>query len=483
MKLARDGSKDRPANLFFSTDVEEEIAKADLIFVAVNTPTKTTGFGANQAADMSYFMEAIQTIARVRVQDTIIVEKSTVPCGTAKWAKETLEAVGHPNARFEILSNPEFLAEGTAVFNLLHPDRILIGCDSTPSGQRASDSLRGVYESWVSPDRIVTINTQSAELAKLAANALLAQRVSSINALSAICEPTGADIDEVAFACGLDLRIGPRMLKASVGYGGSCFKKDVLNLAHFSSTLGLPNISAYWKSVDDINESQKDRFAQRVITGLHNTLKNKRVAVFGFAFKKNTGDTRESAAIAIVARLIAEASQVRIFDPRVKAEDVWISLEYALKQPRSTFESHVNICASANEACIDAVAVVITTEWDQFSNKSLRLVPLAESEQNSTAKIDFPDIQPFKTSVHKSGAEGLMVKSRRRNNTSLSSLAPSENPVDWAHVASLMRYPKIVFDGRNIIDSAKLAQLGFQVEPIGKASVRPQAGFHRAGHS
>lgn len=419
---------------------------------------------------MSYFEGAIKMIARAAVHDTIIVEKSTVPCGTANFAKEILANTARPGIRFEILSNPEFLAEGTAVFNLLHPDRILIGSETTEAGLAAMQALTEVYAAWIPRDRIIAMNTRSAELAKLAANALLAQRISSINALSALCESIGADIDEVAFACGLDARIGPRMLKASVGYGGSCLKKDVLNLAHFSETLRLPNVAAYWKSVDDINEQQKDRFAQRIIMSLHNTLTRKKIAVLGFAFKKDTGDIRLSAAIHVVVRLIEEKADVYVYDPQVKEEDLWRSLEEECGKPRATFHEYVHISSDVYSACDKAHVAVIVTEWDEFSNKSpKRLVPLVVPPEMPTIS-DFPDIMRRRES-----SQHTPTVPKASSNAVVAAATPkSAKKMDWAHVAKIMEHPKFVFDGRNIVDQEKLAELGFHVECIGKAAVGPK---------
>ncbi|KAB8337304.1 hypothetical protein FH972_021605 [Carpinus fangiana] len=308
--VPRDGIKgSREPNLFFTTDVDKAIADADIIFLSVNTPTKVAGQGAGLALDIGYLEAATRTIARCATSDKIIVEKSTVPCRTAESLRDILAANGKPGVRFDVLSNPEFLAEGTTISDLLYPDRILIGSLMDVHGQRAAAALASVYAAWVPRARIITMNLWSSELSKISANALLAQRISSINALSAVCEATGANVSEIAYAVGLDKRIGPHMLKSSVGFGGSCFKKDVLGLVYLSESLHLPEVAAYWKAVVDINEWQKDRFTRRVISSLYNTLMNKRIAVFGFAYKKNTGDTRESAAISVVNHLVAERAK------------------------------------------------------------------------------------------------------------------------------------------------------------------------------
>ena len=307
-------------------------------------------------------------IAEAAEDDKIVVEKSTVPCKTAASIREILSAVGRPGVNFDILSNPEFLAEGTAIKNLLEPDRLLIGSMTSERGLRAAASLVDVYAEWVPRDRIVTMHLWSSEMAKLAANALLAQRISSINALSAICESTGADIDEVAYAVGLDKRIGPKMLKSSVGFGGSCFRKDVLNLVYIAETLHLPEVAGYWEKVVEMNEYQKDRFSKRIVSCLYTTLTDKRVAVLGFAYKKDTGDTRESASISLVNSLVAEKASVRIYDPKVEEESIWMELKWTATNFEET-KKRVTVCGSAYEACEDAHAAVIATEWDEFNNK------------------------------------------------------------------------------------------------------------------
>ncbi|CAG8811526.1 21303_t:CDS:2, partial [Dentiscutata erythropus] len=316
----------RGKNLFFTTEVENAIIEADLIFVSVNTPTKKAGMGAGYAADLAYIESATRQIAEVARSSKIVVEKSTVPCRTAESMRTILEANSHDDIRFDILSNPEFLAEGTAINDLLYPDRVLIGGLQTPEGFKAQQTLAEIYEQWVPKDKIITTNLWSSELSKLAANALLAQRISSINALSAICEATGADIDEVAYACGRDSRIGPRFLKASVGFGGSCFQKDILNLVYLAEQLNLPEVAAYWKQVVDLNEYQKKRFVSRIIKTLFNTITNKRIAVLGFAFKKDTGDTRESAAITLCKDFIQENARVYIYDPKVSEQQIFLDL-------------------------------------------------------------------------------------------------------------------------------------------------------------
>ncbi len=305
----------RGHNLFFSTDIAKGIAEADLIFVSVNTPTKTFGEGAGHAADLQYWEKTARQIREHARTDKIVVEKSTLPVRTAEAMKRIL--AGAPGGvRFEVLSNPEFLAEGTAIEDLAHPDRVLIGGEPTPSGQAAVEVLAELYAAWVPRERILTTNVWSAELSKLAANAFLAQRISSINSISALCEATEADVDEVARAVGMDSRIGPKFLRAGVGFGGSCFKKDILNLAYLCEHYGLGEVAAYWRSVVEINNYQTDRFVTRMLRSMFNTVAGKRIALFGFAFKADTGDTRESPAIRICRRLAEERAEVVVTDPQ-----------------------------------------------------------------------------------------------------------------------------------------------------------------------
>src|SRR5215216_3768105 len=285
----------RGRNLIFSTDVHGAIKAADIIFVAVNTPTKTYGVGAGRAADLRYIESVARTIAEHANGPKIIVEKSTIPVKTA----ETIKAILAANARghkFEVLSNPEFLAEGTAIADLHAPDRVLIGGERTDGGAVALQKLVDVYAHWVPRERIITTNLWSSELSKLVANAFLAQRISSINSVSALCEATGADVDEVANAIGTDSRIGPRFLKSSVGFGGSCFQKDILNLVYICHSYGLHEVADYWESVVKLNQWQQKRFIHNMLGNMFNTVAGKRIALFGFAFKANTGDTRESPA-------------------------------------------------------------------------------------------------------------------------------------------------------------------------------------------
>lgn len=349
----------RGKNLFFSTEVHEGIKTSDIIFVAVNTPTKTYGVGAGKAADLRFIESVARTIAEVATTPKIIVEKSTIPVKTAETIKEIL-AENASGVEFQVLSNPEFLAEGTAIEDLLAPDRVLIGGERTPGGQKALDTLAGVYGRWVPEERIIRTNLWSSELSKLVANAFLAQRISSINSISALCEATGADVDEVANAIGKDSRIGPKFLKASVGFGGSCFQKDILNLVYLCDHFGLPEVSTYWESVVKMNDWQKHRFATRIVSGLFNTVADKKIAVLGFAFKKDTNDTRESAAIAVCRDLLAEQARVTIYDPKVPADEVRRDVLGEEENER------LRVVQSAYEAVEGAHAVAVLTEWDEF---------------------------------------------------------------------------------------------------------------------
>jgi UDPglucose 6-dehydrogenase len=360
----------RGKNLFFSSDVDKAILESDMIFLAVNTPTKTSGAGAGRAADLRYVESCARQIAKVAKGDKIVVEKSTLPVRTAESIKQILTA-NAKGRNFQILSNPEFLAEGTAIQDLESPDRVLIGGDSTDEGQSAVNQLVSIYENWVPKDKIITTNVWSSELSKLTANAFLAQRISSINAISALCEVTGANVDEVAHAIGTDHRIGPKFLKASVGFGGSCFKKDILNLAYMCEHFGLPEVADYWNSVIEMNDYQKKRFSENVLSHLFNTVSHKKIALFGFAFKKDTNDTRESAAISIAGDLLEESANVVIFDPKVSEAQIRKDLDVAVDNEK------VSIADDPYEAARDADAILVLTEWDIF--KSLDFTKIYET--------------------------------------------------------------------------------------------------------
>lgn len=397
----------RGRNLFFSTDVDAGIRQSNIIFVSVNTPTKSYGLGAGSAADLTHVELCARRIAAAANGDKIVVEKSTLPVRTAESLKRVLQA----NARghkFEILSNPEFLAEGTAVSDLQHPDRVLIGGENTVSGDLAIQKLVDIYAHWVPRERILTTNVWSSELSKLVSNALLAQRISSVNALSALCEVTGADIDEVAFAAGRDSRIGPKFLKASVGFGGSCFQKDILNLVYLCRHYGLPEVANYWEQVVHINDWQKTRFVQRMVRTMFNTIAGKRIAVFGFAFKKDTNDTRESPAIDICRALLAERAQLAIYDPRVPPEVIMKEIQQASGLDAAQLKGRVVCEPDAYSAARESDALAVITEWDEF--KSL----------------------------------------------------------DFEQIYGTMKKPAFAFDGRNILPHDSLRKIGFDIHGIGK---------------
>ena len=344
-------------NLFFSTDVDREIAAADMIFVSVNTPTKTFGQGAGRAADLQYWEKTARQILANSTSDKIVVEKSTLPVRTAAAMQRILDS-GGGTVKFEVLSNPEFLAEGTAIADLENPDRVLIGGHDTEAGRKAVGALVDIYAHWVPRERILTTNVWSAELSKLAANAFLAQRVSSINALSALCEATEADIGEVARAIGMDSRIGPRFLNASVGFGGSCFKKDILNLVYLCESYGLSESAAYWQQVVSMNDWQQDRFVRNMVGRMFNTVSGKRIALFGFAFKKDTGDTRESPAIRVARQLVEERAEVVITDPKALSNAA---------QDLNNLGDRVTYEPDPYAAAQGAHAIALMTEWDCYA--------------------------------------------------------------------------------------------------------------------
>jgi UDPglucose 6-dehydrogenase len=391
----------RGKNLFFTTGVENAVRSADIIFVSVNTPTKTFGVGAGRAADLRFVESVARMIASVVDQPKIIVEKSTIPVKTAETILTLLNASGK-KLNHQVLSNPEFLAEGTAVEDLKSPDRILIGGEQTPEGLAAIEKLVSVYARWVPRERILTTNLWSSELAKLVANAFLAQRISSINAISALCETTGADVEEVARAIGTDSRIGPKFLKASVGFGGSCFQKDILNLVYLCGAFGISEVADYWEHVVRLNDWQKSRYVARVIRALFNTVTGKRIAVLGFAFKKDTNDTRESPAISVCKALLDEQARLAIYDPKVENSQIFEDLEIKGDDPR------IENCPDAYQATKGAHAILVLTEWDEFRE------------------------------------------------------------LDFARIFDTMHKPAWIFDGRNVLDMAKLRSLGFYVYSIGK---------------
>jgi UDPglucose 6-dehydrogenase len=396
----------RGRNLFFSTEVDKAIEEAEMIFISVNTPTKTYGKGKGMAADLKFIELCARQIAKVSNTDKIVVEKSTLPVRTAEALKSILDNTGN-GVKFQILSNPEFLAEGTAVQDLLHPDRILIGGDTTAEGQKAIQALVDVYANWVPVDKILTTNVWSSELSKLTANAFLAQRISSINAMSELCEKTGANVNEVARAIGMDSRIGAKFLKASVGFGGSCFQKDILNLVYIAKSYGLNQVADYWEQVIIMNDHQKRRFSDNIVKTLYNTVSGKKIAFLGWAFKKDTNDTRESAAIYVADDLISENATIAIYDPKVSRKKVLADLDYLETRTAETNANSILSFDNPYEAVKDAHAIAILTEWDEFV------------------------------------------------------------VYDWQKIFDSMQKPAFVFDGRNILNGSDLEKIGFVYQAIG----------------
>ena len=399
-------AESRGRNLFFSTEVDKAIDEADMIFISVNTPTKTYGSGKGMAADLKYIELCARQIARVAKTDKIVVEKSTLPVRTAEAVKNILDHTGN-GVKYQILSNPEFLAEGTAVEDLHAPDRVLIGGDTTPEGQAAIQALVEVYANWVPKERILTTNLWSSELSKLTANAFLAQRVSSINALSELCEKTGADVNEVSRAIGMDSRIGSKFLKSSVGFGGSCFQKDILNLVYIAKSYGLNEVADYWEQVIIMNDHQKRRFAHNIVKTLYNTVSGKKIAFLGWAFKKDTNDTRESAAIYVADDLINEQAYISVFDPKVPAKQVYADLDYLETRNPESNKKFVSVVNDPYDALKGCHGIAVLTEWDEFKN------------------------------------------------------------YDWQKIYDNMYKPAFVFDGRNILDGKKLKEIGFEYQGIG----------------
>jgi UDPglucose 6-dehydrogenase len=351
-------AKARGRNLFFSTQIDQGIQEADIIFVSVNTPTKTFGQGAGKAADLQFWEKVARQILANSDSKKIIIEKSTLPVRTAEAMERILNA-NPKGIQFEVLSNPEFLAEGSAIQDLENPDRVLIGSRETPEGLKARKEVADIYANWIPRKSIIESNVWSAELSKLTANAFLAQRISSINSISALCEKTEADVDEVAYAIGTDSRIGPRFLKASVGFGGSCFQKDILNLVYICQAYGLHEVADYWESVVKLNQWQQKRFILNMLGNMFNTVAGKRIALFGFAFKANTGDTRESPALAITRGLLEEHAEVIITDPQ--------AIEHA-RMDLKDVKSGVHFEADPYKAATGAHAIAVMTEWKQYTS-------------------------------------------------------------------------------------------------------------------
>ena len=351
----------RGRNLFFSDDIAANIEKAEMIFMAVNTPTKTEGEGAGMAADLRYIEACARDIAKYSKSDKIVIEKSTLPVRTAEKIKEILEENSN-GIHFEILSNPEFLAEGTAIQELFKSDRVLIGGGETESGQKAVQGLVDIYLNWIPKEKILTTNVWSSELAKLASNAMLAQRISSVNSLSALCEKTGANIDELSKAIGMDHRIGPHFLKASLGFGGSCFQKDILNLVYLCRYFGLDEVAEYWHQVVKINDYQKERFTQKIIDRFKGNLSGKTISLLGWAFKAKTNDSRESASIDIAKSLLKHNAKIIIYDSLVRREKIINDL----KPLYSNFKDLILIENVISNLLLSADAFVISTEDELF---------------------------------------------------------------------------------------------------------------------
>ena len=398
----------RGKNLFFSTEIEKNIDNSEMIFISVNTPTKTFGDGKGMAADLRYVELCARKIADVARTDKIVVEKSTLPVKTALAIKNILDETGS-GVNFEILSNPEFLAEGTAMRDLEVPDRVLIGGGSDASGKEAINSLVNIYKSWVPGENILTTNLWSSELSKLVANAFLAQRISSINSISELCESTGADVDEVAQAIGMDSRIGSKFLKSSVGFGGSCFQKDILNLVYIAKSLGLVNVANYWNQVILLNNHQRERFAKKILTTLYNTVAGKKITLLGWAFKKDTNDTRESASIYVADMLLDEMANISVFDPKVSEKQIYSDLNYINSRSDAENKDLLKVYRCPYEASENSHAVAILTEWDEFKE------------------------------------------------------------YDWKRIYDNMNKPAFIFDGRNILDKINIEKIGFVYKGIGKS--------------
>lgn len=412
--------KTRGKNLFFSTDVESGIHNGDLIFISVNTPTKTYGEGKGMAADLKYVELCARKIAECANGNKIVVEKSTLPVRTAQSIK-TILSNNTKGLQFQVLSNPEFLAEGTAIEDLYQPDRVLIGGELSEDGLKAINTLTEVYANWIPRERILQTNVWSSELSKLTANAFLAQRISSINAISALCEKTGANISEITKALGTDSRIGSKFLNASVGFGGSCFQKDILNLVYLCRHFNLPEVADYWEQVIKMNDYQKHRFAKQIIDALFNTVSGKKITILGWAFKKDTNDTRESAAIYVSWHLIQDHAEIHVYDPKVGKEQILRDLNYLAASNHATYggsqeafpdqridETCIHVHSDPYNAMESAHAIAILTEWDEFKT------------------------------------------------------------YQWQEVYNKMLKPAFVFDGRNILDEPTMKKIGFEYKGIGQ---------------
>ena len=347
----------RGRNLFFQTDVASATTDADIIFVSVNTPTKMFGEGAGKAADLQFWEKtAHEILANCRKPEVVVVEKSTLPVRTAEAMAKILES-GKSSTKFSVVSNPEFLAEGTAIEDLTNPDRVLIGGEQNEHGRNAAETVAALYAHWVPQERILLTSVWSSELSKLVANAMLAQRISSINSISALCERTEADIAEVSKAIGMDTRIGSKFLEASIGFGGSCFRKDILHLSYLCEYYGLPEVADYWESVVRINEWQTDRFFQSILQEQFNTLAGKTITLLGFAFKQDTGDTRDSPAIPLCEKLLAEHACVRVHDPKALGN---------ARQDLKEIQGDISFVEDVYEAADCAHALALVTQWKEY---------------------------------------------------------------------------------------------------------------------
>jgi len=399
-------SRTRGRNLFFSSEMEKSISEADMVFISVNTPTKTKGLGAGQASDLSWVEASARQVAKYAKGHTIVIEKSTLPVRTAQAIKEILKTTNVKNQEiksrktFSVLSNPEFLAEGTAINDLERPDRVLIGGEDPD----AVEALVNIYLNWVPREQIICTNLWSSELSKLAANAFLAQRISSINSISAFCEATGANVQEVAKAIGTDKRIGDQFLNAGPGFGGSCFKKDILNLVYLSGHFGLPEVAKYWNQVVIMNTWQQDRIYKIVLEKLFGTANGKNIAILGFSFKANTNDTRESPAIRISSDLLEEGAKLTIYDPKVSFEKIADDLEKFSYNNQGIWK----MAKSIPEALINVDAVLILTAWDEFYG------------------------------------------------------------LDWNYLATLMRSPAWIFDTRSVVNRQEISDTGINLWKLGE---------------
>jgi len=418
-KLLETVQESRGRNLFFSTDLDKEIMEADIIFISVNTPTKTQGIGAGRAANIKNCELCARHIAKVSTSDKIVVEKSTVPVRTAQTIERVLQNNENGNS-FQVLSNPEFLAEGTAIDDLMNPDRVLIGGQQTPAGLAAAEKLASVYAHWIPRAQILTTNLWSSELSKLVANAFLAQRVSSINSISALCEATGADVTEISRAVGMDARIGRRFLQSSVGFGGSCFQKDILNLVYLCETYGLHECAEYWLHVVKMNDFQKKRFSEKIVSSMFNTITGKKIAILGYAFKADTGDVRETPSQFVVRDLLQEQAKIHIYDPQVTREEMWSEMNYTCHINHDNtpgLDESITTSPDAYSACEGAHAVCTLTEWDEFKT------------------------------------------------------------LDYQKIYEKMAKPAFIFDGRHILDHAALRKIGFEVHAIGKPDPNKFSGI------